>query len=184
MKQITYKEAQEIIDIACDDWKEILFQKWGKCIILKEDIAISEEFYIGMRNSCTEEQHELFDKIFGTYKSFKVGDRVIRTHGEHVGMNVGNMDKIISLNRDGIILSKFRGSGSAIHDPKYFRLATKEEIEKTKIPEGTPCLCRDSENGSWKLCYSNGDDTFNWETDRNDVWNYVIPLDINNLPKY
>lgn len=65
MKEITYEQAQSIIDIACDSWKEKLFHFWGKRIIYKTSIDIEKDFYKEMRKACTKEQHELFDKIFG-----------------------------------------------------------------------------------------------------------------------
>jgi hypothetical protein len=63
---ITPKEAQSIIDIACGEWQGKLFDKWGKDIVLKEDITIPHAFYKQMRRACTPKQHELFDTIFGT----------------------------------------------------------------------------------------------------------------------
>jgi hypothetical protein len=65
MKTITYNQAQQIIDIACSRWKEKLFTLWGKNIVLKQEITISEESYKEMRNACTDEQNTLFDEIFG-----------------------------------------------------------------------------------------------------------------------
>ena len=68
MKKINWEQAQEIIDIACANWKDKLFNKWGKKIVLKQDIDIKEDFYQEMRKACTKEQHELFDRIFGKEK--------------------------------------------------------------------------------------------------------------------
>ena len=65
MKTITYSDAQRIIDIACPKWKEELFGYWGRAIILKHSINITDDFYQEMRKACTSEQHKLFDDIFG-----------------------------------------------------------------------------------------------------------------------
>lgn len=65
MRTITHGQAQLIIDIACSTWKETLYQKWGKDIVFKKDINITEEYYQGMRKACTPEQNTLFDTIFG-----------------------------------------------------------------------------------------------------------------------
>ena len=65
MKIITYQQAQEIIDVACNNWKDKLFILWGKYIVYKKDVEIAENFYQEMRKVCTAEQHELFDTIFG-----------------------------------------------------------------------------------------------------------------------
>jgi len=57
--------AQKIIIIACDNWKEKLAECWSKSIVLNQNILIDEQFYKEMRNVCTTRQHELFDEIFG-----------------------------------------------------------------------------------------------------------------------
>ena len=64
-RTITWSQAQQIIDIACRPWKDELFTKWGREIVLKESTGISEEFYQAMRKACTSEQNQLFDEIFG-----------------------------------------------------------------------------------------------------------------------
>lgn len=58
------ENAQEIISIACDIWKDILFDKWGKNIILRRDSVITEEEYNDMYKACNTNQKKLFDKIF------------------------------------------------------------------------------------------------------------------------
>ena len=68
MKKINWEQAQEIIDIACHDWKEKLTEKWAKNIVLKKDIEVSDSSYRIMRKACTEEQNKVFDKIFGKEK--------------------------------------------------------------------------------------------------------------------
>lgn len=64
------EQAQSIIDIACSGWKNTLFDKWGKQIVLKQEIAVEEDFYQEMRKACTTPQNELFDKIFGKEEEF------------------------------------------------------------------------------------------------------------------
>lgn len=64
------EQGQQIIDIACSGWKEKLFDKWGKQIVLKQEIAVEEDFYQEMRKACTTPQNELFDKIFGKEEEF------------------------------------------------------------------------------------------------------------------
>lgn len=65
IRTITSVQAQAIIKIACEGWKNILIEKWAKQIALGEDIEIEESFYKKMRTACTTAQHELFDTIFG-----------------------------------------------------------------------------------------------------------------------
>ena len=62
---LTPFNAQNILKIACNNWKETLAEKWAKDIVLNQNILIDEQFYKEMRNACTTSQNELFDKIFG-----------------------------------------------------------------------------------------------------------------------
>ena len=63
--KLTEKDAKRIITLACDRWKTILAKKWGKEILLKGHIEVSEHFYKEMRSCCTTYQDVLFDDIFG-----------------------------------------------------------------------------------------------------------------------
>ena len=67
-RTITKEQAQSIVDSACSTWKEKLCAKWATSIVLGLSIDIDEKFYKEMRGACTKEQHELFDKIFGSDK--------------------------------------------------------------------------------------------------------------------
>jgi hypothetical protein len=69
-KTIAHNQAQQIIDIACSAWKDKLFSWWGKKIVLKQEIQISENDYQTMRKACTDEQNKLFDEIFGKDDNF------------------------------------------------------------------------------------------------------------------
>lgn len=68
--KLSPENAQAIIDIACSSWKNKLAARWASNIVLKEVIPVNEEAYKEMRKSCTHQQHELFDKIFGKDESF------------------------------------------------------------------------------------------------------------------
>lgn len=59
------KNAKKIIEIACDEWKKILIDKWSAPLLLDDSVKISEDFYKKMRKACNSEQHELLDQIFG-----------------------------------------------------------------------------------------------------------------------
>ncbi len=80
MRTITPAQAQEIIDSACKEWKQTLFNKWGKYDVFKDSINISDDFYKEMRKACTGPQHLLFDKIFGKDEEFAVGELVLCSH--------------------------------------------------------------------------------------------------------
>lgn len=64
-RTLTPKQAQSIINIACEEWKKKLAVLWAKDIVLTKNIEVSEEFYTEMRKVCTAPQNELFDEIFG-----------------------------------------------------------------------------------------------------------------------
>src|ERR1035437_138849 len=75
--KITIKpeQAQQIIDIACKTWKSRLVEIWSTNICLKQDIIITNEAYIDMREAFIEEQNILFDQIFGEEELiYEVGD--------------------------------------------------------------------------------------------------------------
>ena len=59
------KDAKEIIDIACDNWKPLLAEKFAINIVLNQDSIIEESFYKEMRKACTDTQNLKFDEIFG-----------------------------------------------------------------------------------------------------------------------
>lgn len=192
MKTITHTQAQAIIDIACESWKNILFNEWGKAIVLKESITFPNGYYEEMRDACTSEQHKLFDKIFGSdnKKEFKPGDWVVRTKNEHVGMEVGDIDQIVKVDKvcsniRSLYLKKYIGTQNACHDADYFRLATELEIHEAQfIPKGTPCLVRDDDDSMWKFTYSLGNGRFQSISGTELSWNQFQVLDIDNLPKY
>lgn len=189
MKTITHTQAQQIVDIACQKEKEDLFELWGKKIILRQEVEISDNQYQEMRKAYTSEQNELFDEIFGKDVKFKVGDWIVPLYPKerHEGHGRNNRAyKIYKIDNLGVRTYNDLGEidGNGYIEFKNLRLATKEEIQKTKyIPEGTPCLARDSNTDTWKLVYSNGDGRFKGGTN-NFPWLQVQVLDINNLPKY
>ena len=75
-KKITHNQAQDIINVACYDWKVELANLWGRSIVLKEIISITDDFYKKMRAACNKEQHVLFDEIFGVDKPVIDYDRL------------------------------------------------------------------------------------------------------------
>ncbi len=197
-RTITSEQAQSIIDVACETWKNILFDKWGKAIVLKQEITIDESFYQEMRKACTAPQNKLFDKIFGKdFKNpYKVGDFLFVVHdgwncishkAHKKSLDNGDVDEIVDFDfyENSVMALTKTGAVMRIEThPNAFRLATEEEIKKIKfIPKGTPCLVRDCENYNWKLAYSNGDGKFvNSGNKYICSWEQVQVLDINNLP--
>ena len=184
MRTIKYSDAQRIVDIACSEWKELLFNSWGKDIVLKKDINIPSENYQNMRGACTEAQHKLFDDIFGEDKpQFKIGDWVI-------GWFTGNADyqneawEIGNINKNGYIVPKKNICHNS--DARHLRLATEEEIKAANVfPDGTPCLVTECPQESWTLRYANGKGGF-YKTGRKSGefmnWKYSMKLDMDNLP--
>ena len=188
MRTITHTQAQSIIDIACRELKYRLFELWGKDIVMKKSIGISDTYYQAMRKACTSEQNQLFDEIFGSDKpTFKIGDWV---YAERRSDDDWRDDakyiptfQIKEFSNCGGYARPEAGKTTGIH-VNGLRLATQEEIQKAKyIPEGTPCLVRDIDEESWKFAYSNGDGTFNTGIS-NYAWRQVKVLDMKDLPKF
>jgi hypothetical protein len=175
MRTITHVQAQQIIDIACTTWKDKLFTLWGKSIVLKQLIEISDSDYREMRKACTAPQNVLFDEIFC---KFEVGDWVSWTGQNPLTAQI--VRKCERFSNCWVLNEKTHDSC----DQRNLRYATEEEIQKAKyIPKDTPCLVRGSSNVSWKLAYSTGDGKFR----AGDIaygWNQVKVLDMNELPDY
>jgi hypothetical protein len=154
--EITYTQAQRIIDIACDSWKSRLADIWGKAIALKSPVInVQSEFIKEMKQAANAEQFRLLDEIFGKEESkYKVGDWVIvkNYHPKYDGM--------------ALKIKEFKGSYVYWEDTEYcssnfgigdiVRLATESEIKKaTCLPDGTPILIK-TMGGSWGLRYADG----------------------------
>lgn len=166
MKTISHQQAQSIIDIACDIWKQRLAEKWAITIALKKSINIPDNDYQGMRESCTDVQHKLFDKIFGKdTPEYKVGDWV--TLLQNYFPDRTKTKQIVEINSEGWLgfdkIYRDYSLGLNHYNPSsYFvRLASPEEIKAaTVIPKGTPCFVRDSIGCSWRLYYADGNGRF------------------------
>lgn len=130
MKTITYANAQRIVDIACTGWKETLFEMWGKKIVLKQDIEITEDKYQEMRKACTVRQHEIFDEIFGKDVKFKVGDWVYWSGNKPI---TAQIVREATYDRDCWVLNE-KTHNSCHQD--LLRPATEEEIEKAQYKVG------------------------------------------------
>ena len=98
---LTEKDAKRIINIACNDWKSQLGDKWGKRLLIAGELKISESFYKTMRNACTDEQHKLFDEIFGNdiddknafvkkFSSSYLGDVSRELFGDDIVLQIGD----------------------------------------------------------------------------------------------
>ena len=192
MKTIKFNEAQSIIDIACDKWKEILFNQWGKSIVLKKDIEISEEEYQGMRKVCTSPQHKLFDEIFGEDKpQFEIGDWIVPLNPKEPNKGHGRGNRayqVYNIEFNGVRVYNDQGlvDGNGGMDFDECRLATDEEIKAANVfPDGTPCLVRDVHNGRWMFAYANGKGYFYNCIEKSGMtytFKYSMKLDMNNLP--
>lgn len=181
MRTIKYSDAQRIVDIACSEWKELLFNSWGKDIVLKKDINIPLENYQNMRKACTAEQHKLFDDIFGEDKpNFKIGDWIM-----YDSLFKAGAYQIKSFRNNDVALDQ-NGDARELSCGKY-RLATEEEIKAANVfPDGTPCLVRDNLGDNWKFYYANGKGEFYAYGRKSGInsipWKYSMKLDMDNLP--
>lgn len=128
MRKITPHQAQQIIQIACESWKETLANNWGVNIALLRDIQIDDDSYREMRRACTGPQHKLFDEIFGTDSVFKVGDWVTWSGHNPLTARIIRKDQIHE--NCWVLHEKTHNSCSEMH----LRPATKDEILKAKTP--------------------------------------------------
>ena len=152
------RSAQRIIDIACSTWKSKLASMWAHNMVLGKPVEISESFYKEMRSACTNEQHKLFDYIFGKDVEkcpYKVGDWIV----------VNNIVVKITEIRENsyhicwITHTPNANTGGGISFKAYkdsIRLATSEEIAKSNCPYKDGELIWVKTNGVWILRYSNG----------------------------
>ena len=150
--------AQRIIDIACSTWKSKLASMWAHNMVLGKPVEISESFYKEMRSACTNEQHKLFDYIFGKDVEkcpYKVGDWIV----------VNNIVVKITEIRENsyhicwITHTPNANTGGRISFKAYkdsIRLATSEEIAKSNCPYKDGELIWVKMSGVWQLRYSNG----------------------------
>ncbi|MEX0597372.1 MAG: hypothetical protein WD512_12835 [Candidatus Paceibacterota bacterium] len=74
MKKLNRKDFKKIHDIACEDWKGKLIDWYGSKFAVEDTVEIKDKEYSIMRNACTDEQSQLFDKIFG--KELDITDKV------------------------------------------------------------------------------------------------------------
>jgi hypothetical protein len=181
MKTLTPENAQRIIDVACSTWKNTLFDQWGKQIVLKQEIRVSDSDYVKMREACTSAQNALFDEIFGKEEpQFKVGDWVTRTV-EAYGVHFKGKTFLISAIDDDQVVEN--GTVNR-HLKGSIRLATPEEIRLATTPKkGTACLCSINKD-IWHVRYADGKGAFylNGKKDGNttDIFEYyhILPQEL------
>ena len=85
---LTPSDAKAIIRLACKTWKTELADYWAKQIVLNENILVSKEYYMKMRKACTEEQHKLFDDIFGKDETFPLKGTICRVWDNDINKNI------------------------------------------------------------------------------------------------
>lgn len=69
---LSMRNAISIYDLACTTWKEKLEKIFfNRNTVANNQVVIQYEFYKEMRDACTNEQHKLFDDIFGKDEVFK-----------------------------------------------------------------------------------------------------------------
>lgn len=154
--KLKVNDAQTIIDWACSNWREKLVVRWAKQMLIDKIVVIEEPFYKEMRKACTNEQHELFDEIFGKDEElFKVGDWVVWRDG-YVGKIKGRCSHFPdswNIRLDGSSSGKYSSCNG-----EYLRKATPEEIAKAQCPyeDGELCWVKDFDLDNWTLRYATG----------------------------
>lgn len=114
------RDAQKIINIACDVWKDKLATKWSVAIVLTNNITITEIDYNTMRGACNYDQNVLFDEIFGK----DVPDNSVDLS------KPGMKDSLISIR----LYEEYKHKGFYL-DPSYtWEIVTDSAREKVLIP--------------------------------------------------
>ena len=102
-------------------------------------------------------QYPLTSKeVISKHSKFKIGDWVKRVSNSHLGMEVGDVDRVIGLEAGGLILENYRHkvSKDGTHDPAYFVLASVLEIPK--VYENLPTTKEEAIIAEAKLRYPIG----------------------------
>ena len=200
-RKITSEQAQTIISVACREWKETLFNKWGKSIALRDIIEVNDDFYAQMRHACSVSQNEVLDDIFGkdVTLNHKVGDWIIDKDAIYpavqiIGIGIAGSYEYKCNYEKGFYTEDFCRAATDVEiakakykDGDYIYIG-KETVDRKSVVKlikikGTPCLVRDYDDSSWILAYSDGDGTYITRSGANH-WQQVVELDINSLPKY
>lgn len=133
MKTLKRKDYKRIYDIACSTWKPKLQELFGAEFAIKDEVKIKDSIYKMMRNACTDEQHTLFNEIFGKdKKELEVGKWYTYTDSK---IHLLCITKYDSKEIEGY---GFNLSGWVDSDSWCYRNlieATQEEVETALIKE-------------------------------------------------
>jgi hypothetical protein len=180
--KISAYHAQLIINIACNDWKDKLATMWGPKIVIRTSVVISEEFYKEMRKACTNEQHDLFDEIFGKDQpDFKAGDyiTVVKNTARHFNGIPGVTYKITGINENNHL--QYEINNSINPEQVEVRYATPEEIAEYnsyKYTDVKPVWVKNRCDDPWDLRYTTGKivkeriQCYNYQKKTGDVFSY------------
>ncbi len=140
MKTLTRDNYKKIHDIACSTWKPKLQDLFGCEFAINDEIQIDRRIHKTMRDACTDEQHILFDEIFGKdeeenllntwYKSKDTPKWMLyfTEEGGYYGFGTnGNW-----VNRE----TRDSHPNDAHNKKKYYK-ATEEEVKSALIKEAT-----------------------------------------------
>ena len=129
-RTISAANAQRIINVACENWKQKLAANWGFNIALSKDIEILEDFYQEMRKACTDSQNVLFDEIFGK------DTNEVDLHFD----KVNGLDLYDRYGSTRTSLIAVRHSTGSNYDRKAFYLNSDFNWEIKKDDQGQLCL--------------------------------------------
>ena len=65
MKTLKREDFKKIHSIACNSWQPKLIEWYGSKFAVQDEVEVKDSEYKIMRDACTDEQHKLFDEIFG-----------------------------------------------------------------------------------------------------------------------
>jgi len=132
---LTQNQAESIIDIACNSWKETLINKWANDYFIEGTVKVTEHFYKEMCEACTAEQHKLFDEIFGKDEPVRTLQEIVDEFEGRITLSPNRNDKAQVDDKRIIIYTPPANTQWFLEAVKYFQnllqyLHNQPEIRK------------------------------------------------------
>lgn len=97
MKTLKREDFKRIHAIACNTWQPKLIEWYGGKFAVQDEVEVKDSEYKLMREACTEEQHKLFDEIFGKEQSILDKVKSVDYAMRHLGEKDEDVQNLIGL---------------------------------------------------------------------------------------
>ena len=107
--KLNFEQAQSIMNIACDAWKNKLSELWGKTLLRNGNVDITQDFYNEMIKASDSSQKEVINNIMGEhFRSKEINLRDNRTFNNlALFLPDGDVDTSLIAVRNGELTNKF-----------------------------------------------------------------------------